>query len=186
MCLEQKKTDRLLDPEDCLIVVIDVQEKLVPIMAEKETLIQNVGRLLKFAKILNLPVILTEQENLGPTVREIKELYEGEVISKIHFSCFFSPEFDSGVERSGKKTIVLAGIESHICVFQTALSALDRYAVHVLVDAVSSKSLLNKEVAVERMREAGCIISTTEMFIFEILKRAGTDTFRKVLPIIRY
>ncbi len=179
------KPAHLLSPEDCLIVVIDVQERLVPFVEERDILVRNIVKLLKIAKILDLKVLFTEQEKLGPTIPEIKEVYNGTTISKVHFNCFFCPDFDREVERSMKRTLVIAGIESHICVLQTAIYALDRYQVHVLQDAVSSRTSINKNVAIERMRQAGCVISTTEIFIYELLKRAGTDTFKKVLSIIK-
>ncbi|MCX7857469.1 MAG: isochorismatase family protein [Deltaproteobacteria bacterium] len=185
MSSHTKKTNSLLEPEDCLIVIIDVQEKLVPVVAEKESMIKNITKLLKFAKILDLRVLFTEQEKLGPTIKEIKDIYEGTTISKIHFNCFFCPDFEMEVERSRKNTLILAGIESHICVLQTAIYAVDRFRVHVLQDAVSSRSLINRDIAIERMRQVGCIISTTEIFIFELLKKAGTEVFRNVLSFIK-
>lgn len=182
----RKRADLLLEPEDCLLVIIDMQERLVPVVAERELLISNVVKLLKFAKVMSLPVIFTEQEKLGPTIREIKEAYEGtNVVPKIHFNAFFSEEFRKEVEGFKRKTLILAGIECHICVLQTALYALNDYNVHVLEDAVSSRNLKDKSASIERMRSAGCVISTTEILFFELLKRAGTDLFRSTLSLIR-
>lgn len=182
---KNNKSNHLLDPEDCIIVIIDVQERLVPVVMDREVLIQNIIKLLKFAKVFNLQVVFTEQEKLGPTIKEVRDVCDGVVVPKVHFNCFFCSDFEKEIERSKKKTLVIAGIESHICVLQTAIYALPRFSVHVLQDAVSSRSSVNKDVAIERMRQAGCIISTTEIFMFELLKRAGTETFKAVLSFIK-
>ncbi len=176
----------LIDRKDCLLVVIDVQEKLMPVISGKERVIANTATLVRFCGICGIPVVFTEQKKLGPTVPEVKGLTQGSApVEKIHFNCFMNGEFRNQVERLGRKTIVLAGAESHICVAQTAIAALPRLRVHVIADAVSSRSPDNRAIALERMRGAGVVISSTEMFIYEILREAGTDEFKAVLPLVK-
>ena len=106
-------------------------------------------------------------------------------IEKVHFNCFMNPQFSEKVNSLGRNTIVIAGAESHICIAQTALAALANRRVHVISDAVSSRSPANKAVSLARMRDAGAVISSTEMFIYEILVQGGTDEFRSVLPLVK-
>jgi len=176
----------LIAREDSVLVLIDVQEKLMPVIAEKEKVTDNLVRLLKFAHIIGLPLILTEQEKLGNTVPEVFEAARRlSPIRKLDFNCFGCQEFVDEVRRSGRKTLILAGVEAHICVAQTALRAVPHYGVHVVSDATSSRSRHNWKVALKRMRQAGVVITSTEMVIYELLQRAGTDEFRAVLPLVK-
>lgn len=176
----------LLDREDCVLIVIDVQDKLLPQIAHRERMVGNIIKLVKFAKIIDLPVIITEQEKLGDTVPKIlNELQEIKPIRKIFYSCFGCSDFVTELKKLNRKTIILTGMETHICIMQTALHALKEFKVHVISDAVSSRFLINWERGLERMHDSGVVISTTEMAIFEILRRAGTDEFRAILPLVR-
>jgi len=176
----------LIEREDSLLVIIDVQEKLFPVMAEKEKLASQVMKLVRFSKIVGLPVIVTEQEKLGPTLPEMRgELTSVAPVPKADFNCFGCEAFLKRVRESEKTTLVLCGIEAHICVAQTALHAAPDYTVQVVSDAIASRSPENKRVALERMARSGVTITSTEMVIYEILKRAGTDTFRKVLNLVK-
>lgn len=179
----------LLQRDDTALVVIDVQERLFPHIAHGEMVADNIVRLLRFAKIIDLPVVMTEQQNLGPTIPQIKEaIPELPVITKIDFSAFRCDEFIEHLEKLRKRTLLLTGIESHICINQTALQALQspfHFRVHVIGDAVSSRSLDNKDFALDRMRQSGAVISSTEMVIYELLERAGTDEFREALKLIK-
>lgn len=176
----------LINREDCVLIVIDIQDKLLPFIAHKELMVNNVVRLVKFVKVLNIPVIVTEQEKLGDTTSEIKaELTDSQPIRKIFYSCFKCEPFVQELRKLGKKTLLLTGMETHICVMQTALHALPDFNVHIISDAVSSRFVNNWEVGIERMRKAGSVISSTEMVIFELLGRAGTDEFRATLPLVR-
>ena len=130
----------------------------------------NTARLVKFCGIAGIPVIFTEQKKLGPTLAAVREsVNDFKAIDKNHFNCFLNPEFSDKVNEMQRKTIVLAGAEAHICVAQTAISASVDLRVHVISDAVSSRSPANKAIALARMRDAGAVISSTEMFIYEIL-----------------
>lgn len=175
-----------LGPDDCALVIIDVQEKLLPVMSEKEKVLENSVRLAGFAKIAEIPVLVTEQEKLGATVGELAEALGGFTpVSKIDFDACRVLEFNQRLEALGKKGIVIAGIESHVCITQTVLSLLPGYNVHLACDAVSSRSLENKEVALGRMWSAGAVLSSTEMFIYEILLRAGTPEFKETLKLVK-
>lgn len=177
---------QLISGEDTVLVVIDVQEKLLPVIADKEPLLANVIRLAKFAAIAGLPVVVTEQEKLGPTVSDLRaELPASDPIGKITFDCFGEYRFQARLNALGRKTLLLAGIEAHICVAQTALSALDHYTVHVVADAVGSRAPANRQVALDRLRQNGATITSTEMAIYEILRQAGTSEFKAVLPLVK-
>jgi len=180
------KYNGIINRDDCLIVVIDVQEKLMPVISDKERVIANTATLVKFSVICGIPVIVTEQQKLGPTVEVVKnQLKDTTPIEKIHFNCFWNEKFKERVETGGRKTLVIAGVEAHICVAQTAIFALPEYRVHVISDAASSRAPENKGVALQRMHAAGAVISSTEMFIYEMLEKAGTDEFKATLPLVK-
>ncbi len=179
-------TDNLIVKEDSVLVVVDVQEKLMPVIANEEKVIDNVVRLLKFSQIIGLPVFLTEQEKLGATLPEIRGLIpDTRPIPKLVFNCFHSDEFEQAVQETGRNTLILTGVETHICVAQTALHALPQFTVHVVSDATSSRTVENCNIGLQRMRQAGAVITSTEMLIFELLQRAGTDEFRTTLPLVK-
>ena len=176
----------LITREDSVIVVIDVQEKLMPVIANKERVLENVVRLLKFSQTIGLPVILTEQEKLGATLPDVLEARPNlETIRKLDFDCFGCAEFAEKVRRLGRNSRILTGVETHICVAQTALHAVPDFTVHVVSDATSSRTEENWRIALERMLQAEVVITSTEMVIYELLQRAGTDEFRAVLPLVR-
>jgi len=172
--------------EDSALIMIDIQERLLPAMSSPEKMVENGRRLLALAKIMGLPVIFTEQEKLGPTIRELTEGFaDFAPVAKTTFNCFSCTPFAAKVRETGRHTLILTGIEAHICVSQTALWAHPRFRVHVVSDAVSSRSPDNLSAAIARMRAAGLTITSTEMVIYEVLERAGTDEFKAMLPIIK-
>jgi isochorismate hydrolase len=176
----------LLRGNDALLVVIDMQERLLPVIAEKEKVIKNVLKLIRFSYIIGLPIILTEQQNLGKTTLEIRAELKGvEPITKLEFDCFESRAFAEQIHHLNRNTLIIGGIEAHICVAQTALHALSDHAVHVVSDAISSRSPHNWDIALGRMRQHGVTITSTEMVIYELLGVAGTDQFRKVLKLVK-
>ncbi|RPI78531.1 MAG: isochorismatase family protein [Desulfobacteraceae bacterium] len=180
--------DRLfIRADDAVLILIDIQEKLLPVMQNQEGLVQNALRLVKFAKIMGLPILCTEQEKLGHTVAPIRDELKGvETFSKLDFDSFGCRGFGQALERLQRKVLVVAGIEAHICVTQTVLHALcDDYRVHVVADAASARFEHNHAIAMQRMQMAGAVITSTEMFIYEVLGRAGTDTFREVLKLVK-
>lgn len=177
---------RLITREDTVLVIVDMQERLLPVMSNKEKILNNVLKLVRFAKIIGLPVMVTEQEKLGATVPEIRaEMPDIAPVNKTEFDACKCAGFKERLDKSGKKTAVLTGIESHICITQTALSLLPKYNVHVVGDAVSSRSPDDWNIALQRMRQAGAVISSTEMVIYELLQKAGTDEFKATLKLVK-
>jgi nicotinamidase-related amidase len=182
---------RTLEAEQCALVVIDIQEKLLPPIFQKEQLLRNAQLLIRAAAILKIPALVSTQyaKGLGGTVPEISSLLAGtESIDKTLFSCFGSDAFCSVLKRlPGKRnTLLLCGMESHICVAQTALGALrEGYLVHVSSDAVSSRAEWNWKVGLERMRAAGAVISSTEMMIYELMRSSSSAAFKELLPHLK-
>ena len=180
-----------LEADKCALVVIDIQQKLLPPIFNKDQLIRNTSLLARLAKILKIPTLITTQyaKGLGPTVPEIASLIEGaQPIDKVEFSCFGKEEFCSAVKLlpGDRNTMLLCGMETHICVMQTALGALDQgYLVHVASDAVSSRAEWNWKVGLDRMRDAGCVISSTEMMMYELLRQSGSPAFKELLPHLK-
>jgi len=180
---------RLISKEGTVLAVIDVQEKLFPHMADKEEALKNMERMIRFAEIMHIPILLTEQypKGLGPTIPEIKTLIpQVQPIEKVEFSCFGSEKFRDALKELGAATLILIGIEAHICVSQTTLEGLDSgYRICVVSDAVASRKIDDKAVSLERMRQNGATIASTEMLIYELLKKAGTPEFKETLKLIK-
>ncbi|MFZ1917261.1 MAG: hydrolase [Terriglobales bacterium] len=182
---------RSLDPEQCALIVVDIQEKLLPPIWEKERLVRNSQLLIRLAGILKIPALVTTQymKGLGNTVPEVAALLpDTPSIDKLMFSCFGSDVFCSLLKRlpGQRTTVLLCGMETHICVMQTALGALrEGYLVHVASDAVSSRTELNWRIGLERMRAAGAILSSTEMMIYELLRSSGAPAFKELLPYLK-
>lgn len=179
----------LLSPARSVLVVVDVQERLAPAVHAAGRAIRNVGILLDVARELNVPVLASEQypKGLGTTVPAVKErLRPDAVIEKIHFSCSREPAFMERLDALGREQIVLTGMEAHVCVLQTALGlrAMGR-RVYIVADATSSRAPGNAELGIERMRENGVEVVTTEMVVFEWLEKAGTPTFRTLSALIK-
>jgi len=182
---------RPLEPEQCALIVVDIQEKLLPPIWERERLVRNSQLLIRLAGILKIPVLLSTQyaQGLGHTIPEIASLLpETAPIDKVMFSCFGSDVFCSMLKRlpGQRTTVLLCGMEAHICVMQTALSALrEGYAVHVASDAVSSRVEWNWRIGLDRMRAAGAVISSTEMMTYELLRSSGSPAFKELLPYLK-
>jgi len=182
---------RALEPEQCALIVVDIQEKLLPPIWEKERLVRNAQLLIRLAGILKIPALVTTQytKGLGGTVPEVAQLLpDTPSIDKLMFSCFGSDAFCSLIKRlpGQRTTVLLCGMETHICVMQTALGALrEGYLVHVASDAVSSRTELNWRIGLERMRAAGAILSSTEMMIYELLRSSGAPAFKELLPYLK-
>jgi nicotinamidase-related amidase len=182
---------RPLEVEKCVLAVVDVQEKLLPPIWQKERLLSNVQLLTRAAGILKIPPVLTVQyaKGLGNTAPEIAALLpDTPPIDKLTFSCFGSDAFCSLLKRlpGPRTTVLLCGMETHICVMQTALAALrEGYLVHVASDAVSSRTELNWQIGLDRMRAAGAVLSSTEMMIYELLRSSGSPAFRELLPYLK-
>ena len=182
---------RQLVAESCVLAVVDIQEKLLPPIFNKQELVKNSQLLIRLAGILHIPVLVSTQysKGLGQTVPEIASLLDGvSTFDKLEFSCFGKDEFCSAVKSlpGSRSTLLICGMEAHICVMQTVLHGLDRgYLVHVASDAVGSRSEWNWRVGIERMRTAGAVISSTEMMMYELLRKSGTPAFKELLQYIR-
>ena len=179
----------LANSGDSILVLVDPQEKLVGMIHNREEVEKNIETLLIFASIFNLPVVLTEHypKGLGYTVENIKErLPEYRPIVKRIFSCFGVAEFEEALQATGRKRLLISGIETHICVGQTALDALHRdYTVTVISDAVGTRFPKDHEIALDRLRQAGAVITTTEAVMYEIAERAEGDEFKRLLALVK-
>ncbi len=182
---------RPLEAEQCTLVVIDVQEKLLPPIFQKEELVRNAQLLIRAARILKIPTLVSTQyaKGLGNTVPEIASLLLGvDAVEKTVFSCFGSEVFCSVLNRlpGQRDTLLLCGMESHVCVMQTALAALGKgYLVHVASDAVGSRTKWNWKIGLDRMRAAGAVISSTEMMIYELMRVSSSGAFKELLPHLK-
>lgn len=180
-----------LEAEQCALVVIDIQQKLLPPIFQKEQLVRNAQLLIRAAGILKIPALVSTQyaKGLGPTVPEIASLLNGnEAIDKTLFSCFGSDLFCDAVKHlpGRRNTLLLCGMESHICVAQTGLEALrEGYLVHVASDAVGSRTEWNWKIGLDRLRAAGAVISSTEMMIYELMRSSSSAAFKELLPHLK-
>jgi len=182
---------RPLEVDQCALIVIDIQEKLLAPIFERERLIKNSQLLIRLAGILKMPTLMTTQyaKGLGNTTSDISSLLpDTQPIDKQMFSCFGSDAFCASLKRlpGNRNTVLLCGMEAHICVTQTALSALrEGYLVHVASDAVSSRAEWNWKIGLQRMRDAGAVISSTEMMMYELLRSSGDPAFKQMLPYLK-
>lgn len=174
---------------NALLLVIDMQKRLLPKIKNSTSLVNNTVILAQCSKILNLPVLVTEQypEGIGPTVSALlPALEQCPKISKRTFSCCHAPLFMKTLEETGRKQIIIAGIETHVCVFQTAVDLLQNgYEVQVVNDAVGSRTAANKEIGLNRMRARGVDITCMESAVFELLETSACAEFKQILRFIK-
>jgi nicotinamidase-related amidase len=178
----------MLDRKNTVLIFVDVQGKLAELVDGSEALFSNLRRLLEGMNALEVPVVVTEQipEKLGPTREEFRPLLKGEAVAKHSFSCCGEPAFCKTVEALKRTQVILCGIETHICVYQTALDLMDAgYEVHVATDAVSSRDPANKALALRRLEVEGACLTGTEMILFELLGDARDPAFKSVLQIVK-
>ncbi|MBL7140685.1 MAG: hydrolase [Planctomycetes bacterium] len=178
----------MLTCDNAVLVVVDVQGKLARLMHEAEDLFDRVARLVRGAAVLEVPVIATEQNpaGLGPTVDEIRPLLPAEAIPKTAFSCCGEAAFVAALEAAGRRQVLLAGIETHVCVYQTARDLLARgYEVHVVADAVSSRSVRNRDIGLTKIQAAGAEVTSVETALFEMLAVAEGPRFKEILKIVK-
>lgn len=179
----------LLRKEDTLLVIVDIRTKLFNVMFEKERLISSCSKLIQSAKLLGIPMVMTEQypEGMGHTDPKILELLpDTGVIEKLSFSCCGVEDFNQRITGFGKKQIVIIGIEAHVCILQTVHDLLYQgYFLYVPYEAVSSRKEGDYRNALERMRQAGAVIGSVESAIFELMETAGTPIFRQISKIIK-
>jgi nicotinamidase-related amidase len=180
----------VLDPKRAALVVVDLQERLLPVIDGRERVVRNSLLLMRLAEILKLPVVLTSQykKGLGEIVPEVRAAAPGvEPLDKVAFGCFGDPGFQERLGTlGGRDQLVVTGIEGHICVCQTVLGALEKgYEVHVAGDAVGSRTPENYRVGLARMEREGALLSSAEMAIYELLGRSDGDAFKKMLPHLK-
>lgn len=187
--LREKKGPELLDRRDCFLLLVDVQERLAPAVLKSAQVVANALRLVEAAQRLGVPVLMTEHcaDKIGPLLPELRERVPGTaVLPKVHFAAAREPGCAARFAALGCTTCVIVGMETHVCVLQTALSLKAAgYAPYVVVDAVSSRRMVDKEAALLRLGEAGVGRVSTEMVIFEWLERGDGEAFRDLLPVIK-
>jgi nicotinamidase-related amidase len=182
---------RLLDRHSVALVVLDLQAKLVPAIFEPQRVVRNTQLLLRLARLLEIPTVLTCQypKGLGNIIPEITQSAPGiEPIEKTSFGCFGEPDFLRRLKQRAPQanSLLVAGVECHICVMQTVLGALEAgYLVHVAADATSSRTRENWQFGLNRMERAGAVVSSTEMMVYELLVDSNTPEFKAILPFLK-
>lgn len=180
-----------LDPNDTLLMVIDVQERLLSSMIPERfgRLMDNLKRLAGAREHIGYDLMITEQypKGLGPTSEQVLSYFGADTprLEKITFSCAKDEGIRQVLEASGKKTLLITGIETHVCVYQTVRDLAGEYNIHVLSDAVCSRHEPNYQVGLSLMKDAGAVITGTETVLFDLMERAGTDRFRAVSKLVR-
>jgi nicotinamidase-related amidase len=179
----------MLETDDCCLVIVDAQGKLAQLMVNKETLIKNIRILAQAARLLDVPIIWCQQvpDALGPTVPEIAELLTDiEPINKASFSCWGHESFRSHLQAGGRRQVLLCGIETHVCIYQTGADLIRHgFDVTVVADAVSSRTAENRQIGLNRVASAGAKVSSTEMALFELLKTAEHPQFRQIAKLVK-
>ncbi len=181
-----------ITPENTQAIIVDVQERLFPHIDEHEALSARLQILIRGLHELRLPIVLTEQyrKGLGPTIEPVTEALDAvgefQLFEKMAFSCCDDPTIGEHLSTAGARFVVLAGIETHICLLQTAIDVLERGHTPVIAaDATGSRRPHDREVALERMRASGAIVTTVESLLFELCRFAGTDTFRAISKLVK-
>ncbi len=186
---EVKRFEKLLAVDKSALLIIDIQERIIPVINQHETVIENTIKLIKGFKVLGVPIFYTEQypKGLGPTVQTIKEeLGDDEAIQKLSFSCSGAGELFDMFKQKNLSQIVVCGIESHVCVQQTVLDLLaNGFQVNLAADAVSSRRVKDYEIALARMRTHGTEVTTTESILFELLNVCATPEFKQISKIVK-
>lgn len=179
----------MLDRNHSIFVVVDVQGRLAQLMHEKQVLFKNLKSVIRGIRALDIPILWAEQNprGLGPTVPDIAAELDGLTpIAKDSFSCWPNSAFADALEAAGRRQVLIAGIEAHVCVYQTAMDLKNAgYDVEVVADAVSSRTPENKALALKKLRDAGVKITSVEMALFELLKVAGGQDFKTILGIVK-
>lgn len=182
-------SDWRLTPQNTVLVVVDPQEKLLAAMARRAETVANLDKLARAARVLELPALVTLQyvKGLGPVCAELAEALAGSpTFEKLTFSCCGIEPFPRALKDLRRQRVLLGGMETHVCVQQTTIDLMNAgYFVYVCADAVCSRRDLDRDVALARMRDCGAVITTVESAVFELIREAGTDQFRKILPLVK-
>ncbi len=180
----------MLDINNTTLMVVDVQGKLAQLMHHKENFFTNVERMIKGAQVLDLPILWTEQvpQKLGETIPQLRHLLKEttQPIEKVSFSCCGNQPFMEQLTALGRKQVLMTGLESHICVYQTTLDLLELgYEVQVVTAAVSSRTAENRQIGLTQMKEAGAKLTSTEMALFELLRIAAGPKFKAISKLVK-
>ena len=179
----------MITTENTALILVDVQGNLAQSMHNREVLIDNLKRLVKGTQVLGLPILWAEQNpaGLGPTIPEIAALLPNNTpLSKLSFSCCGSEAFIKELEALDCKNLIIAGIEAHVCVYQTTADLVKlNYDVEVVADAVASRTAENKQIGLEKSKTVGASITSTETVLFELLKIAKGDKFKDIIKIVK-
>ena len=177
----------MLDREKTALVVVDIQGNLAQAMSEKELLFENVEKIIRGVQVFGIPVLVTEQVKLGPTIPALARYLEGvKPIVKESFSCCGDRRFMKELTTLNRKQILITGIEAHVCVYQTAMDLLNRgYEIYLVADAVSSRTIRNREIGIQKLKDSGAVLTSAEMALFELLKTAGDPKFKEIFKIVK-
>ncbi|TDJ54246.1 MAG: hydrolase [Ignavibacteria bacterium] len=184
-----KRFEKLLTTDKTALLIIDIQERIIRVINEYETVVENTIKLIKGFKALGIPIYYTEQypKGLGPTVESIQNELEGnDAIQKLSFSCSGAGDLFNELIKNGISQVVVCGVESHVCVQQTVLDLIaNDFQVNLAADAVSSRRVKDYEISLSRMRQHGADVTTTEAILFELLNVCGTDVFKQISKIVK-
>lgn len=184
-----KHSSQIINKNDSCLVIVDVQEKLYPYVENKDEIKNKIIKLLKAAKLFSIPVVVTEHypKGLGKTIEEIASEIKGiPKIEKVTFSCYGSNDFGFSLKSLGKKKVIICGIETHICVAQTVFDLIENeYKLFVAADAVGSRNRFDHDIAIERMKKEGAVISTTEAIMYELMGEASSMLFKEFLKLVK-
>lgn len=187
--MTETSTGLVLDRTQSLLLVVDIQDRLVPAILDADTVVDNTERLIRAARRLDVPLAASEQyrKGLGETVADVRDrLADAERLEKMTFDATRDPDFRAHIAGMSRQQAVIVGTEAHVCVLQTALGCLGMgIQPWVVADAVGSRATANRDLALDRLRQAGAVVVSTEMVLFEWLERAGTDDFRALRELIR-
>jgi isochorismate hydrolase len=179
----------MLNRDSAVLIVIDIQGSLFQAMQDKENLLAQAIKVIKGSNVFNLPIIVTEQTpaKLGQTVLQItQELTGSEIISKETFSCWGNNHFREKLATFSRREVIVMGIEGHVCVYQTVIDLMENgYIVHVVADAVSSRTKENSTIGLAAMKSAGAHLTSAEMVLFELLRSAGDANFKEIYKIVK-
>ncbi|MDO9529526.1 MAG: hydrolase [Syntrophales bacterium] len=179
----------MLTLENMALIVVDFQGNLAHSMYEKHQLFENAQKIIKGASVFGIPILAVEQtpDKLGSTIPEIDNLLSGiQHISKTNFNCCDNERFMRELKSLNRNQLLLTGIETHICVYQTTMGLLNMdYEVHIIADAVSSRTVRNRNIGLEKMQDGGASLTSTEIVLFELLKSAEHEKFREVIKIVK-
>ena len=184
-----KRFENLLTIDKTALLIIDIQERIIRVINEYETVVENTIKLIKGFKALRIPIYYTEQypKGLGPTVESIQNELEGnDAIQKLTFSCSGAGDLFSELKKNRISQVVVCGVESHVCVQQTVLDLnANDFQVILAADAVSSRRVKDYEISLSRMRQHGADVTTAEALLFELLNVCGTDVFKQISKIVK-